>query len=388
MESIKSYLNQLKDTLEQLPLDQIDRVITILHEARMRGRQIFIMGNGGSASTSSHFVCDLAKNTRHPGWPNFKVIGLADNMAIFSAYANDEGYENVFRNQLESLLMPGDVVIGISASGKSPNVLRAIELANNRDATTIGFTGFDGGDLASMVDVNLHVPSTSIEQVEDIHLVLEHLVTKVLREEVEQISTVGNLETLFPRSMQQFAFNGDDYPETGMPAMAVGDDRSKASLELFTTISQELAVELNLRDLLRKILRLTLENLSATSGSVMVFGENSQVVEAALVYNGVVQNHSPQQFAEVIDRGLAGWVVQNRQAALIRNTREDPRWLPRSWDHESEQSRSAISVPLMENERVVGVLTLVNSQAGKFTEQDLSLLTAIAVFVSLVNYAV
>ncbi len=102
-------------------------------------------------------------------------------MAIFSAYANDEGYENVFCNQLDSLLMPDDVVVGISASGNSPNVLKAIELANSRGATTIGFTGFNGGRLASIVDVNLNVSSNSIEQVEDIHLMLEHLITKVLR---------------------------------------------------------------------------------------------------------------------------------------------------------------------------------------------------------------
>jgi D-sedoheptulose 7-phosphate isomerase len=142
MQSITNYIFDLKQTLEILPLTEIDRVITVLHEARMRGRQVFIMGNGGSASTAAHMVCDLAKNTRHLGWPNFKVIGLADNMAIFSAYANDEGYENVFWNQLDSLLLPDDVVIAISASGNSPNVLKAITLAGNRGATTIAFTGF------------------------------------------------------------------------------------------------------------------------------------------------------------------------------------------------------------------------------------------------------
>ena len=142
------------------------------------------MGNGGSASTATHFVCDLAKNTRKEGWPHYKVIGLADNMAIFSAYANDEGYENVFAQQLANLVMPQDIVIGISASGHSKNVLNAMLLAKSQDATTIGFTGFDGGRLSSMVDINIHVNSNIIEHVEDIHLVLEHMIVKALREQV------------------------------------------------------------------------------------------------------------------------------------------------------------------------------------------------------------
>lgn len=385
MQKIVNYINDLKGTLEALPLESIDQVITILHEARMRGRQIFIMGNGGSASTASHMVCDLGKNTRHQGWPNFKVIGLADNMAIFSAYANDEGYENVFCNQLDSLLLPDDVVIAISASGNSPNVIKAVELAHTRRATTIAFTGFDGGRLASLVDVNLNVPSNSIEQVEDIHLMMEHLITKVLHEEVRQVSTSGELEELFPQSMHRFKTEAEDAPLALDTANPVTSDRSQTSLDLFTAISRELAVELNLRDLLRRILRITLDNMGATSGSILVIGETGRVLEGALVYNGVYQTHAPQYFAEVLERGLAGWVVENRQAALISNTQDDPRWLRRTWDQSSDKPRSAISVPLMANDQVVGVLTLANSQAGKFTDEDLSLLTAISTFVSLVN---
>jgi D-sedoheptulose 7-phosphate isomerase len=140
------------------------------------------MGNGGSAATASHMVCDLAKNTRTPEAPDFRVIGLADNMPIFSALANDEGYENVFSQQLANFVQPGDVVIGISASGKSPNVVKAIELARRAGAITIGFTGFDGGRLHELVDLEIHVPSHTIEHVEDIHLTLDHVITKAIRE--------------------------------------------------------------------------------------------------------------------------------------------------------------------------------------------------------------
>lgn len=182
MDAVHCYIAALKETIDRLEFDRIEEVISILHEARLNERQIFIMGNGGSASTATHFVCDLAKNTRLMGRPHFRVIGLSDNMAMLSAYANDEGYENVFAQQLASLVQPGDIVIGISTSGRSTNVLRAIEYANDAGATTIGFTGFDAGLLGDMVDLRLHVPSDCIEQVEDVHLMLEHLITKALRE--------------------------------------------------------------------------------------------------------------------------------------------------------------------------------------------------------------
>lgn len=182
MEQIRNYISVLQQTMDQLPMHLIADVIHVLQDARMQGNQVLIMGNGGSASTASHFVCDLAKNTRREGLPHFRVIGLTDNMAIFSAYANDEGYENAFSQQLASLIKPGDVVIGISASGNSMNVINAMEVAQKHNVKTIGFTGFDGGRLGRMVNINVHVKSNIIEHVEDIHLMLEHMIIKSIKE--------------------------------------------------------------------------------------------------------------------------------------------------------------------------------------------------------------
>lgn len=184
MQRVTDYITRLQQSIDHLPKETIVRVIDLLHSARLSGRQIFIMGNGGSASTATHFVCDLAKNTRLEGWPHFKVIGLNDNMAVFSAYANDEGYDNVFSQQLANLVMPDDIVIAISASGNSRNILNGVMFAKGQNAATIGFTGFDGGSLATLVDINLHVNSDIIEHVEDIHLMLEHVIVKSLRERV------------------------------------------------------------------------------------------------------------------------------------------------------------------------------------------------------------
>jgi D-sedoheptulose 7-phosphate isomerase len=193
MKIIQNYILTLQQTLDRLPQHLVVKVIEALERARLQGRQVFIMGNGGSASTASHFVCDLAKNTRRDGSPHYRVIGLTDNMAIFSAYANDEGYESVFAKQLENLLLPGDIVIGISASGNSQNVFNALQLAKERDAMTIAFTGFDGGKIGKLVDMNIHVMSDIIEHVEDVHLILEHMIVKAIKERLPLDTNSSNI---------------------------------------------------------------------------------------------------------------------------------------------------------------------------------------------------
>lgn len=183
MEYLQNYMSKLQQTMDQLSQPLISDVIHVLQRARMRGSQVFIMGNGGSASTASHFVCDLAKNTRREGLPHFRAIGLTDNMEIFSAYANDEGYESVFSQQLVNLIRPDDIVIAISASGNSKNVLNAVEEAKKYGVTTIGFTGFNGGRLGQIVDIQIHVDSDIIEHVEDIHLMLEHMIVLTIKDQ-------------------------------------------------------------------------------------------------------------------------------------------------------------------------------------------------------------
>lgn len=181
MDLVESYLQEVKETLDAAPRQAIWDVIDVLHDARMSGRQVFVMGNGGSAATASHFACDLGKGAHVDGCPGFRVLPLTDNMVMFSAYANDEGYDSVFARQLSNLVRPGDVVVGISGSGNSRNVLNAIELAGERGATTVGFVGFDGGALKGMVDLAVHVEQACMEQVEDVHVVLVHLVATTLR---------------------------------------------------------------------------------------------------------------------------------------------------------------------------------------------------------------
>jgi len=178
---IGQYLSEVADTLTRLPVENIARVIEVLREVRARRKRVFVFGNGGSAATSSHFACDLSKGATNREQPRIRAVALVDNMPVFSAWANDSSYENVFAEQLENLLEPGDVAIGISGSGNSPNILKGVEKAREMGAFTIGFIGFEGGKLKELVDLPVIVPSNCMEQIEDIHLLLCHLITVCLR---------------------------------------------------------------------------------------------------------------------------------------------------------------------------------------------------------------
>ena len=179
---IIDYIDNLKNVLSQLSHQDILSIINALVKARQDEKTIYICGNGGSASTASHMVCDLSKNTRKDGAKRLKVIGLSDNIASMTAYANDEGYDRIFAEPIISLIQPGDVLLAISGSGNSPNVLRGVEAAKQLGATTIGLTGFLGGQLLDLVDICLVVPSNRMEQIEDVHMVIDHILTVSLRQ--------------------------------------------------------------------------------------------------------------------------------------------------------------------------------------------------------------
>jgi len=182
----KDYLREIKqilDLMEENLINELDKLATIFIKARDNKKTIFIMGNGGSASTASHFVGDLSKGTIVEGRPRFKAIALTDNIPNMLAWANDSSFGDIFVEQLKNLMEPGDIVIGISGSGNSMNVIKAIDYANKNGGITIGFSGYDGGKLKKYAKENIHVPSSFMQKVEDVHLIIEHLLTSLIREE-------------------------------------------------------------------------------------------------------------------------------------------------------------------------------------------------------------
>lgn len=176
-----AYFDGVKRSLDGIPEDQIHRITEILLEARREGRRVFLLGNGGSAATASHFACDLGKGTIQKDRPRFKVVALTDNIPLITAWANDTSYDGIFSEQLANLVEAGDVVLGISGSGNSENVIEALRLANRMSATTIAFTGFEGGRVKEIASECVVVLCDCMEQIEDIHLVLCHAIASCIR---------------------------------------------------------------------------------------------------------------------------------------------------------------------------------------------------------------
>ena len=177
----KSYIDYLSSVLNNISLKDIEKFVKVLLEARERESSIFFIGNGGSAATASHFANDIAIGTRTYEKP-FRAISLCDNQAVITAIANDDGYEKIFSQQLQVLLKKQDVVVAISASGNSPNLLDAIDTAKKMNTITVGISAFDGGKMKEMVDISVHVPTEKGEYgpAEDAHMVLDHLVSNYL----------------------------------------------------------------------------------------------------------------------------------------------------------------------------------------------------------------
>lgn len=173
----KGYFESLCQVLRNLVLDDLGLVFSTLEKAHTGHHQIFIAGNGGSAATALHMANDLMKGVAKGGGRGFRVIALSENIAVITAIANDESYDQVFAGQLLELAQPGDVLIVFSASGNSPNIVRAVETARQMELKSIGFLGMGGGRAASMVDIAIIVPADDYGPVEDVHLMFDHLIT-------------------------------------------------------------------------------------------------------------------------------------------------------------------------------------------------------------------
>lgn len=173
------YLKSLSSVLEKLDRDEIRQLVDVLDDARLKGNTIYICGNGGSASTASHMVCDLNKGACYHSQEKFRAVSLSDNVPTMMALANDVDYKDIFVEPLKNFMKAGDVVIGISGSGNSPNVLKAIEYANAHEGVTVGLTGYQGGKLKDMAAYSVNVRYNDMQISEDVHLILGHILMKI-----------------------------------------------------------------------------------------------------------------------------------------------------------------------------------------------------------------
>lgn len=170
----RTYFELLSKSICELPFEQVDRMTGLLLGTFERQRTIFLFGNGGSAALASHFACDLAKGTVNGSPQRFRVIALTDNVPLMTAWANDSHYEDIFAEQLTNFAAPGDLAFAISASGNSPNVLKALRVAKQSGCVTAGLTGFAGGRMLALCDACIVVPCDNMQIIEDLHLCIAH----------------------------------------------------------------------------------------------------------------------------------------------------------------------------------------------------------------------
>jgi len=177
----RQYIEGLTAVLENFDTEGFEQIVNRILEAYDKEKQIFVMGNGGSASTASHFATDINKGCCFDVDKKFKMICLNDSISTLMAYANDVSYDRVFIEQLKNLFIPGDLVIGISASGNSENVLEAVRYAKHNHGRTIGLSGFAGGALSELVDISLVAEVNDMQKVEDVHLIVVHMIMQAVR---------------------------------------------------------------------------------------------------------------------------------------------------------------------------------------------------------------
>lgn len=188
---LEQYYTGLERALRQLPATAIAEVAQLLLDCHREGGTVFPVGNGGSAATASHFACDLSKGTHQAGFPRFRVVAITDNVPIITAWGNDKHYDCVFAEQLEALVRPKDVVVLISASGNSPNILLAADAARSKEARTVAFTGRTGGKVRDLVDLTIPIAADGMEPVEDGHLVLCHSICVSLRNRLRELASAS-----------------------------------------------------------------------------------------------------------------------------------------------------------------------------------------------------
>jgi D-sedoheptulose 7-phosphate isomerase len=177
------YKDELLHAIQTIDVEKVGQAIEILAQARAEGRRIFVCGNGGSASTASHFATDMVKGASFGRTARFRILALTDSLPTITAYSNDVSYECVFVEQLKNFAEPGDVVIGISSSGNSPNVLRAVEYGNSKGCRTIALTGREGGRLGPLAQLDIRIGHRHTGRIEDLHMVVMHMIAYYFMEE-------------------------------------------------------------------------------------------------------------------------------------------------------------------------------------------------------------
>ena len=376
---IRSYLVNLPFDVDPLPLDELERLITLLHSARLRGARQVVIGDRESECAIRLLASDLSQLAVRKEKNVYVVQNKAQSWLTTGNWKDRGVFRTVDPARLDKTFRLGDVLVVVARDSGTPEIRDAVRFASRAGARTIGITGSSGGDLMPQVDINLHLSSDSGEQFENFFLFLENLIVKSLRsieQEAERDQASETLEVVASPAAQDAT--QPSLAETLALDGIVSNAKVNTTLEKLIALKDSLSTEPPADQCLRLVLRTSLEVFEAKSGSLLLLDRDGKASRAAIAYEGEVHLYPPEHVMDTLQRGLASWVIAQRQPALVTDTRQDSRWLRRNWE-EQAGSRSAISVPILEAGQVIGVLTLAYPQAGRFNQSDLLLLAAIAV---------
>jgi hypothetical protein len=368
-------------TVDPLPLDVIETVINVLSEARENHRQVFVISAPQNSILADLFASDLVKFSPESGWNIFRLNPPVPDQveALVQSTANNQTWRYFLLEDLPKLVRPHDVVVGISSGFIGEEISSSFDDAKQAEARTIAFSGRVRSRMGIQAEINLHIPGDNPEQVEDGLFVIELLICKALREMDNERITINSFEKSREHKIsEKLAPTSEKLVDSPDLLNVTVSNRATAILDQLRFINHEMEGVFNQCSQLREVLGTTLKIFEADSGSILVFDAHGNPCEAAIAYGNQVNLYPADHLLDTLQRGLAGWVVEHREPALVADTRSDTRWLRRIWD-ETNGPRSAISVPMMKSDHLVGVLTLVHSGPNLFDEGDLMLLAAVSV---------
>ena len=347
---LRKTITSLQNMVEQVPIDLIEQTVTILHQARLEKRRVFILTNEGSTVVGDWFISELHCIKGRPEWPEFRVVGRTRQK---SSSTGSSIHTPLWR---EKAIEAGEVVITIFAGTLDKELVRVMEAAKARQAKTIALVRFEANQLFGLADIILDLADDPAGEFAEAQLLLVRIIAEALRD-------VGR-----PRLIE-----GKNPARPGR----VLSDLAGAAPETLKWNAEVKNGSSGHQALYRQVLRSCMQAAGVTSGSMLLVNEQDEVSETVVAYNGRIESYSTENLSEAYKGSLAGWVLEHRQPAIVTNTQADERWLWRAWD-EIHGARSALSVPMLASGRIVGVLTLVHPEPQQFTQSDLASLVETA----------
>lgn len=375
---VRTYLTNLPFSLDPLPLEAFERAINLLLRALRDSKQVFIVSDRYNRALSDVIVSDLTQGELSTGWNVYRVSSGEAAGQPSARLESSDRVKTIQGDDLPAVIESGDILICITTGGEKPWLDQVCRMAREAGGRVIAFTGINRSTVGNQADANLHLAAEAHGPAEDGLLIMGHLFGRAFRavsnlEEYKPPEEEGT-ETVKARDLDEALLEKESVPEFGDVNIS---ERATLLFKKLNTLHREIVKAELHENQLRLALSYALELFGASSGSLVLLGMGEEPNQAAIAYEGQVNLLPADHLLDTLQKGLAGWVIKNRQPALVIDTHQDTRWLRRGWEYQNH-SRSAISVPLAADGDITGVLTLVHRRAGWFKESDLMLLIAVA----------